>query len=110
MQVARYSAPGHDIHSTADNHGHDASCLQGPGRQTDGLMADGSQRNQQRNVHLIFNAGVDNRWRIFVDGGAMTVLRGDKMITRREAADTALFCKLRQDLEREVALAIVGVR
>ena len=53
-----------DIPRGADDHRTDTGCFKYSGRQTDGLMADGSQRHQYGYINLIIEAGTSYDWTI----------------------------------------------
>ena len=76
MQISGYAAVRDDVHGTADHDRGDAVGFEFPGRQTDGLVADGSEWNEQGNIHFICKTGVCDGGSIFIDRQAMAVLRG----------------------------------
>ena len=95
MQVSWNIAVCVDIKCTANNDGHDAICLESPRRQTDGLMADGSYRDQQGNIDIVLDAGFGDARCILLASYPMAVLGWDEMESGCETANTTFFHQLR---------------
>ena len=79
MKISWHLAVSDDIHGTADDNRHNTLRFQFSSSQTDALMTDRSYRNEQGNIHVIFDAGPGNGWCVFVDRCSMAVLRRDKV-------------------------------
>lgn len=96
-----------DISRSADDHGTDTGGFKYSGRQTDGLMADGSQRYQYRYINLIIKAGTGYCWAVHVHGLALTKLRWHKMKARCHTTDIAGLCRIKQIFQGKIRAPII---
>lgn len=64
VDIARDTAVFNDIHGRADDNRGNASGFKYAGRQTDGLMANGSQGDKYGDIDFVLNAGRKNGRRV----------------------------------------------
>lgn len=88
MQVTGHVAEGNNIHGAADDDGRYTSGFQVSSCQTDSLMTDWSQGNQQGDVNFVFQAGLGYCRSVFGGGSPVAVLRWHEVIPVSETADT----------------------
>ena len=55
-----------DIQGAAHTQGRNASCFDVPGDQSDGLMADGSHRDEQNSINVFSQETFEELWRQFL--------------------------------------------
>ena len=80
------------IHRCPNHDRHDPAFFECSSRQTNGLMADGSQRNQNGNIHLILSARIRNSGRVLIDGQSLAIFCWNKVEPRGDIPnDTLLF-------------------
>ena len=80
------------IQRRANHDRHDPAFFERSSRQTDGLMADGSQRNQNGNIDFILSARICNRGRVLIDGQSLAIFCWNEVEPRGDIPnDTLLF-------------------
>ena len=79
------------IKRRANHDRHDSAFFECSGRQTDGLMADGSQRNQNGNIHFILSARICNSGRVLIDGQPLAIFCRNKVESSGDIPNDALF-------------------
>ena len=80
------------IKRRANHDRHDPAFFECSSRQTDGLMADGSQRNQNGNIHFIFSTRICDSGRVLIDGQSLAIFCWNKVEPRGDIPnDTFLF-------------------
>ncbi len=77
MQIARHTDMLNDVQRAADDDCRNTAVFQVTGDQTHGLVADRSQGNKDRDIHLVFVHEVSNGGRVFFYGLPLTVGGGD---------------------------------
>ena len=70
-QETGYAAVFDDVARRADDDSSNARPFELPRDQTHGLVADGSERNEQRDVDAVFATGADDRRRVLLDGAPL---------------------------------------
>lgn len=108
-QEARYAAVLDDVARRADDHSRNARRFERPCDQTHGLVADGSERNEQRNVNAVFATAGHDRRRVLLDGAALRVLGRCAVEMRPQRAEPACRDQALKLTHWQIGLAIVGM-
>ena len=106
--------PGHsalldNIPSGPNDNGWDVVRFEVSGRQTGGLVANGSERDEDRHIDLVFPAQMQNLRRIDVVRAALAVRCWNAVETVRQAADASFGSERLHGSQREKRLDIPRV-
>ena len=79
------------IQCRANHDRHDPAFFECSSRQTDGLMADGSQWNQNGNIDFILSARICNRGPVLIDGQSLAIFCWNKVEPRGDTPNDTFF-------------------
>ena len=97
---ARYTTLFHNIACRSNHNRWDTVCFQMAGCQAHGLMANRSQRNQQRHINIIFATQIENQRRMFCFGHTLAKLRRHTIKTWRQTPNAPVCNKFIESIHR----------